>query len=218
MVRSPFYVVQEFLSNKQCEDLISRFEIKTPNKDIDGENVKLERLINPHEGQDLILNKLYLHIAEIEKRYECLYKSTEQLQIIHYPENDKKPAEEIHCESAKFVKKKWVKIKDVDLTGFIWLKDYNSSPPLDPRFEVYGAKIEFPAYNFSLTPQRGTLILFPAGPHFINAISPVAIGDMYQIKINLSITDQDENIWFYDPSKFPCGTQGFLQGWFEEFI
>ncbi len=217
-MNSPFYIVQDFLSGKQVDILLDKFDVKIPNKDPDGNNVKLSRFINSNEGQDMILNKLYLHIAAIEERYNCTYKGTEQLEMIHYPENDKAPAEEVGCENARFIKRKWVKVKDIDLTGFIWLKDHNEQPPLDPRYEIYGGKLEFPGLDVSLTPQRGTLVLYPAGPHFVNAISPIAVGDLYQIKINLSITDKEGGMWFYQPENFPVGRDGLLMSWFKEFL
>ena len=101
--------------------------------------------------------------------------------------------------------------KDVDLVGYVWLKDYNEQVPLDPKHEVYGGKLEFPAFNFSLVPQRGTLVLFPAGPHFISVISPVLLSDLYQIKLTVSIKT-DGHRWFYQPQNFP----GTWQQWFSE--
>lgn len=215
---SPFYIVQDFLSPKHCEELVEKFKVLTPNLNKDLKPIKLERIIKPEEGQDAILSKLYPHIGLIEEKYNALYKGTEQLVLTHYPENDKVPAEPTSCENADFFRKKWIKKKDVDLTGVIWLKDYNDKAPLDDDFEVYGGKLEFPAYNFSLTPQRGTLILYPAGPHFITAINPVLIGDLYQIKVNMSIKSKEGGLWDYNPKLFPCGKEGFLQGWFKEFL
>jgi hypothetical protein len=79
---------------------------------------------------------------------------------------------------------------------------------------VFGGKIEFPAYNFSLVPQRGTLVLFPAGPHFITVISPILLGDLYQIKLNVCINAQGGGRWFYQPQNFP----GKWSDWLSEFM
>jgi hypothetical protein len=215
---SPFYIATDFLSAKFCEELVERFGVRTPNTNPDGKPIKLERIIKSNEGQEIILNKLYSHIGNIERQFDCVYRGIEPVSIIHYPENDKTHAEAPYCENAKFFRKKWIKSKDVDLTGVIWLKEYNETAPLDPRFEICGSKLEFPAYNFSLTPQRGTMVLYPAGPHFVNSISPVVIGDAYQIKINISITAQNGGLWIYDPKNFAVGNEGFLLGWFKEFI
>jgi len=218
MSKSPFLIIQDFFSAKLCEDFVEKFKVNTPNTNQDGRPIKLERIISPIEGQDLFLNKFYNYIGLIEEKYNCNYKGTEQLLLQHFPENDKLPAEETGCDNARFFRKKWIKTRDVDLTGFIWLKDYNDTAPLDDRFEVYGGKIEYPAYDFSLTPQRGTMLLFPAGPHFIHAISPVVIGDMYQIKFNVKITDKNNGLWIYNPQDYAVGNEGFLQGWFREWL
>jgi hypothetical protein len=137
----------------------------------------------------------------------------------YYPENAKKPAETPGCENSEFSRRKWVKTRDVDLTGVLWLKDFNNNVPLDPRTEVYGGKLEFPVYNFSLVPQRGTLVLFPAGPHFISAISPILVSSLYQVKINMCLTAHDGGMWFYQPQQFPYDEgRGALMSWFEEYI
>jgi len=94
------------------------------------------------------------------------------------------------------------------------LKDFNSNVPLDPRHEVFGGKLEFPAYNFSLVPQRGTLVMFPAGPHFITVISPILLGSLQQIKLTVSIRAKDNGIWFYQPANFP----GKWQDWLSEYM
>jgi hypothetical protein len=91
------------------------------------------------------------------------------------------------------------------LVGFLWLKSYHDAVPLDPRIEVYGGKIEFPTYNFSLTPVEGTLVIYPATPHFVTAISHVMLGSLEQIKFNIKLSN-----WAYDPSNFP----GTYKDWF----
>ena len=184
-----------------------------PNLDQDGNPIKMER--HYLEGEDFIFSKLKEIVPDIEEKYDSSFKAAEKMIFQYYPENQKTPAENPGCENSKFLRKKWVKIKDVDLVGFLWLKDYNDQAPLDPRTEVYGGKIEFPAYNFSLTPQAGTLVIFPAGPHFITAISPILIGSLYQVKINICISPDDgSQMWMYDPRKY----KGTWQQWFEQHL
>jgi hypothetical protein len=215
---SPFLILQDFLSIKQCEELVERFKITTPNTDSEGLAIKLQRIIRPDEGQDFFINKLYQHIGAIEEKYDAIYSGIENPYIIHYPENDKRPAEPVGCENAKFFRKKWIQTKDVQLVGHLWLKDFNDAPPYDPAFEVYGGKLELPAFNISLTPQRGTLVIFPAGPHFVTAISPVVIGDLYQIKFNISITAKNGGLWIYNPQNFPISSKGVIQDWFSDYL
>lgn len=206
---SPFIVVQDFLSPLTCEKIIADIEVKDPNKDSNGNPTKLERF-NLKWEQDII-ERFHEVIPDIESRYDATYRGLEKPLFQYFPENAKIPAEPPGCENSKYVRKKWVMHKDVDLVGFIWLKDYNENVPLDPRHEVYGGKLEFPAYNFSLVPQRGSLVLFPAGPHFITVISPILLGDLYQIKLTTSIKQKNGARWFYQPQNFP----GTWQQWFE---
>lgn len=211
-VNSPFIIVQDFLSPLTCEKIVNDIKVDSPDTDINGVPKKLERhnLFWEHE----IVENFQPLIQDIEQRYNALYRGLEKPIFQYYPENSNTPAEQPGCENSKYVRKKWVMHKDIDLVGFIWLKDYNETAPLDPRFEVFGGKLEFPAYNFSLMPQRGTLILYPAGPHFITTISPLLVGDLYQIKLNICITNKNKSKWFYQPQNHP----GTWQQWFESFF
>lgn len=215
--KSPFFVIQDFISSKKCDEIIKAVEIKQPDFDKEGTPIKMER--HHSSIEDILFDRFKEFIPQIEKHYNAKYRATEKLVFQYYPENANKPAEQPGCENSKFGRRKWVKVKDVDLTGFLWLKDFNNNVPLDPRTEVYGGKLEFPVYNFSLVPQRGTLVLFPAGPHFISAISPVLVSQLYQIKFNVCLSAPDDSMWFYQPANFPFDEgRGPLNSWFEQYI
>ena len=209
-MKSPFIIRQDFLSPLACEKIINEIHVAEPNRDIDDNPKKLERHSLFLEQQ--IAERFQEVVPEIEERYNCTYRGLEKPLFQFYPENAKVPAEQPGCENSKYIRKKWVMHKDVDLVGFVWLKDYNESIPLDPRFEVFGGKLEFPAFNFSLVPQRGTLVLFPAGPHFITVISPILLSDLYQIKLTACISNHDKSRWFYNPANFPGTWQDWLSG------
>lgn len=205
--KSPFLVYQEFLSPKACQEVLDLIKVTAPNRDADGYATKLERFHS--EAEDKIFSRFKPLIPEIEAHYNLKYKGTENLVFQHFPEGMKGLAEAPHCENSQFLRKKWVKTRDRELTGILWLKDYHDSVPLDPKFEVYGGKLEFPAYNFSLQPQRGTLMIYPSGPHFITATSPVLVGDLHAVRFHIAADGQ----WFYQPADFA----GSWQEWFEEF-
>lgn len=216
-IRSPFLIYPEFISPKKCQELVSEVEVKIPSYDQDNNPIKMERHFL--EGEDFIYAKLKEIIPDIEARYDSTFKAAEKMTFQFYPENQKSPAEQPGCENSKLMRKKWVKVKDVDLVAILWLKDFNDTAPLDPRTEVFGGKLEFPAYNFSFAPQAGTLVIFPAGPHFITAISPILVGSLYQVKINICISPDDGSVmWMYDPRKYPCGKSGFINSWFSEHV
>lgn len=208
-MKSPFVISQDFLSPQLCELIVDDIWVKAPDTDKDGNPRKLERTVLKWEND--IATRFRELVPEIEDRYSATYRGLDKPIFQYYPENPKEPAEPVGCENSKFLRKKWVMYKDVDLVGFIWLKDYNQNVPLDPRIEVYGGKLEFPVFNFSVVPQRGTLMLFPAGPHFITVISPVLLGDLYQIKLNVSLKTTAGGQFLYQPKDFPGTWSEWLQ-------
>lgn len=210
-IHSPFHVVENFISGSTCEKLIQELGIKEPDRDENDNVVKHERILKDIEYVQLFKGLVQNEVPAIERRYDARVVGMEPPIFSQYFEDQKRPCEPAGCENSKYLRKKWMKVKDVDLVGYIWLKDYGNGVPLDPRFEVYGGKLELTAYNFSLIPQRGTLVLFPAGPHFITAISPVMIGSLEQIKITIKLRTDDDGVWLYQPFNFP----GSFQEWFE---
>jgi len=216
-IRSPFLVIQDFISHKACESILGKIEVRQPDLDKDDRPIKMEH--HNDELENGLFSRFKEFVPTIEERYGAKYRATEKLVFQYFPEDSSKPAENPGCESSKFLRRKWVKMKDIDLTGILWLKDYNNNVPLDPRTETYGGKLEFPVYNFSLVPQRGTLVLFPAGPHFIYAISPILVSPLYQVKFNVCVTEPNGGLWFYQPANFLYDERkGPLESWFNEYI
>lgn len=210
MIHSPFHVIEGFASPLRCEQLARQLGLSEPDQTPDGKPLKHERIVPSDLIGDLASD--FSAISPIlEQRYKAQISGEPGFVFQQFPENPKVPAEQHTAEGWRYLRKKWTKVKDIDLVGFLWLKDYHNSVPLDPRYEVYGGKLEFPGYNFSLTPVRGTLVLFPATPHFIHAISHVMLGSLEQIKITTRLR-HDGLPWIYDPRAFP----GTFQEWFTE--
>lgn len=208
MIHSPFHVIEDFISPLRCEELISELALKVPDRDESGTPLKFERIVPQHTAGD-ILSELDAVSPLIERRYSASIYGEPQVSFQQFFENPAAPALAHTAEGWKYLRKKWTKVKDVDLVGFIWLKSYHATTPLDPRFEAYGGKLEFPAYNFSLTPVRGTLVLFPATPHFVHAMSHMMLGSMEQLKISIRLRAEGLP-WTYVPSSYP----GTYQEWF----
>lgn len=212
MIKSPFLVVEHALSPARCEQLIKDLALNVPDRDDVGAALPHTRILSQPEHVTLVQGVMQELVPQIEERYSSIVKGMEVPVLQQFFENPSRPCQQHGCENAQFLRKKWVKVKDVDLVGYIWLKDFNTGVPLDPRFETYGGKLEFPAYNFSLVPQRGTLVMYPAGPHFITAISPVLVGSLEQIKVTVRMTAADGGMWLYQPREFP----GTYQEWFTQ--
>ncbi len=209
MVKSPFFVIEDAVSPAKCELIIDKLGIQHPSFDENENPLKHERIVTDYELLSYVKDAVLQHRSAIEERYDARLGEIQAPIFQQYFENPKKPCETHGCDNAKYMRRKWVKIKDTDLVAYLWLKDYNSGVPLDPRFEVYGGKLEFPAYDFSLVPTRGTMVIFPGGPHFITAISPVLVGSLEQVKLSLKL-DVPSGGWTYQPDKFP----GTYQQWF----
>lgn len=213
---SPFHVIENFMSPTTCEKLIKSLGVAAPTLEIDGETpIKNERFLADTEFDTILRSALSDHADDIEDRYGAVITGIDRPLFIQHFENPKKAAVPHGCESAKFMRRAWVKTKDVDVVAYVWLKDYNSGVPLDPRFEVYGGKLEFPAHNFSVLPKRGTCVVFPAGPHFITAVSHVFVGSCEYVKFALKLqinTETGEVAWHYNPQNFP----GTYVDWFKQ--
>lgn len=213
--KSPILVYPNFISPKICNKILNDIKVPKIEKRIyDTEQTAFGKMQRFHDASEAIIAaKMQTIEKEISDYYSLTLKHTEKMLFQYYPEGITGPAEEPGCQSSTFVRKKWVKIKDRDLTAVLWLKDYNDEMPLDMETEVYGGKLEFPQYNFSLNPQVGTLIIYPASPHFITAISEVMAGDLYQVRINMAA----EEGWLYQPEKFGSENQDWnYKTWFKD--
>lgn len=190
----PFYVVEEFLSPLLCEEIIDIVDFTVPNKDKDGNEVLTTKTCSAAEG--LIFERLTQLLPEIQAHYRFSYKGTEPLKFEWYPPG---AVGAMAAENSEYLRNKWVRVRPCDLTAILFLSDYQEQPNFDAEYEVYGGKLEFPQHQFGFNPQRGTLVVFPSDPHFINQTSMINVGDLYQVRMQMVGTQP----YIYDPSKFP---------------
>lgn len=204
--KSPFLVKQEFMSPLLCEDIVDTLDLTVPDTDVEDHPL---RTIRMHDRAEMmVFNYIEQIIPELEQHYDITYRGTEQMIFEWYAEECK--GYEPHCENSNYVRKQWLRTKDRDLTGVIFLSDYREHTPFDDEFEVYGGKLEFPQHNFGFNPQRGTLIIFPSDPHFINNTMEILVGDLYQVRFHIAA----ESPLLYDPNKYP----GDYRTWFNDFV
>lgn len=213
-MKSPFIIIQDFLSPLDCDKILDEIWVSQPDIDKDGNAIKMEKSL---PMWDITIIELFRNndvAKHIETTYNVIYKGLQKPIYEIFPENQERFAKTPGCENSIFSRKKWIQNKDIDLVGYIWLKNFVSDLPIDPQTDVYGGKMEFPVYDFSLVPQAGTLVIFPAGPHFITAISPVLAADLYQIKLHINVKKPDGSMWFYDPTPFT----GTYKDWFKDLL
>ncbi len=201
---SPFLIFQQFISPLLCEQIVDDFEAFEPDVDIAGVPVKALR--SSEEAEGIIYEKLQELIPTIQQHYNVEYRNTESIVFEWIPEG---ATTQPTCENSAFLRKKWVRTKDRDLSAILFLCDYQDVVPFDSDYEVYGGKFEFPQHGFGFNPQRGTLVIYPSDPHFINSNAPVTYGDLFQARIQMTT----KKPFIYQPENFP----GDYRTWFKEF-
>lgn len=200
MSKSPFIIIEDFISPLLCEELVDSCYSEIPDTNEDGipiPSIKINRLaeVRLAEAIELIL------VDHLEKYYGFEYKGLHPMEVEWYPEgvSDNKQ----RCENSIMVKQRgkniWYRSNSKDFCGVIFLKDYVDKAPLDPYHEVMGGKLQFLNHNFSINPKRGTLVLFPGEQHFINCTSDIHVGDLHQIRFYLAATKP----YMYDSKQFP---------------
>lgn len=203
--KSPFLVYEDFLSPKQADYIVDTLNIIEPDVNAYDQPIKSAR--SNHHCESVVFNLLESKKAEVEQYYGFTWKGTESMSFEFFPEGCANGLEPT-CSNAIYTNKKWLRNKNRDFTGVIFLSDYNEgvTDEFDPSFEVFGGKLQFPQYDFSFQAKRGTMVIFPAGPNFIHAVSKIEAGDLFMIRFHICA----EQLWPYDPKKF----QGSWKTWF----
>ena len=200
--KSPFYIVEEFVSPLMCEEIIDRANFTVPNTDKDGHDVKT--IITSDAAEEIVYERFMLLVPELSAYYKLIYKGTERISFEWFPEGSKG---DFVCENSEYVRKKWLRTKSRDVTCVLFLSEFNEDPKFDVGYEVYGGKLEFVQHRFGFNPKRGTLVAFPSDPHFINITTPILIGDLFQARIHLAA----KTPFLYQPQDYP----GNYTTWFK---
>lgn len=207
MDKSPFKIYQDFLPGAECDAIAKELRVE-PTLDAHGVAMSMER--HHIATEQSLFEKFKPLIGELESYYTGFkYRGTEHLVFQQFPANGK-PAEAPHCENAVFKRKKWIRVKDRDLTGILWLKDYQETSPFNIETQVLGGKLEFPVYNFGFQAQKGTLVIYPACERFICLTSTVLVGELQCVRFHICGKD----MWLYDPALYP----GDFRTWFSNIV
>ncbi len=203
IAKSPFYVAQNFISPKQTEYIVDDLGYYSPDVDTEGKPIKMFR--HHPDSEKIVYDKFKSLIPKLEKYYQFDHRGTEHMMFEYLAAGVKSEAV---CDNAKWVNKKWVRTKDRDFSAVLFLSDYQDKTPFDSDYEVFGGKLEFLQHKFGFNPERGTLIVYPSGPHFINAMSEILAGDLFIAKFHIAA----QNPYLYQPVNFP----GDYQTWFND--
>lgn len=193
-MKSPFYVIREFISPLLCEGLIANLDWNVPDLDKEGNPIKTFKTND--RGQQVLYDRFVSIIPTLEQYYSFSYRGMEDIIFEWFPEGS---SGIVQCENSSYVRRKWLRTKQRDFTGILFLSDYQDKVPFDNEYEVYGGKFEFPQHHFGFNPQRGTLIVFPSDPHFLNITSQIYAGDLFQARFQLAA----QVPYLYDPKEFP---------------
>jgi hypothetical protein len=201
--KSPFIVYDNVLSPLQCEEIVQGLNFLEPDYDKDDNPIMMHRHYEP--GTLLIHEKIKSLIPFLQGYYNFKYFDSELPQFEFFSTGTiGKP----HCENSQYLNKKWVQCFRRDISYILFLTDYSDKPDMDELYEVYGGKLEFAQHGFGFNPQRGTLIFFPSGPHFLNATALIEKGDLFQVRGHLLA----DTPYMYDPKHFP----GDYTKWFAD--
>lgn len=205
-MKSPFLIFREFISPLQCEDIISGNNNLYPQVDKFGNPIPL------FFGNNLVEVRLIPKLEEevipkMEDHYNTKIKGIKPFTMEWYPEGYTSDKIKPRCENSAFIGGKWMRINDNDFTGILFLNEYQNEVPFDEIYEVYGGELEFPNHKFSFRPQRGTLVIFPGAPNFLNATASIESGELTQIRIHIA----SENLFVYDKNLYT----GDYKTWFK---
>jgi hypothetical protein len=203
--KSPFYIVENFVSPLKCEDLIDTIDFNVPDTDKEGHEVKT---IKYSEGAEkVIYNRIKMIMPELQAYYQFVYRGTERVTFEWFPEGSRGQHQ---SENSEFTRGKWLRTRGRDFSAVLFLCDYQDKVPFEADYEVYGGKLEFAQHKFGFNPQRGTLVVFPSDPHFINCTAPILAGDLYQARIHIAA----QTPYLYNPQDFP----GDYTKWFNSVL
>jgi hypothetical protein len=203
-MKSPFIVVEEFISPLQCEDIIIGNNNTFPNYDKMG---KVQPLFFGNRLAEVRILPILTEeiIPKVEARFGVDVKGVTEFDMEWYSAGYEGTGQ-VRYENSVYNNGEWSRINDHDFTGVIFLNDYNDSAPFDEEYEVYGGQLEFPTHEFAFNPQRGTLVLFPGSPNFANHIASVNAGELTLIRFHLATHEP----YVYNMREFP----GDYRTWF----
>jgi hypothetical protein len=184
MKETPFLVERNFLPPMLCEQIIGDLKIDTMFPTFGQDGKPKSTILHSRLNTQRILSLFEPTVEELERKYNTEYMGTHNLMFEWYPTNYVSS----QIKSDGYIQKRdegWVRYNLIDFTGILWLNNFNDKPDFDENFEVRGGQLEFPMFDISFQPERGTLVLFPTAPNFAHTVAPVQIGSLTQVRFQI---------------------------------
>lgn len=192
--RSPFLILNNFLSPLECENYVYASDLSFPNTEVDGTPVKTTFKLPLLQRR--VWNRIEQYFSSIESYYNVEIDSVSSIDVEWYPE--KCLDEPARCENSLYNGRKWAIRNNYDFTVIVFLKTYNEKTDFDVDFECYGGKLEMINHQFSFNPNRGNAIVFPSNQYFINRTTSPILGDFLQLRFHITCTQRfayDRNMY-----------------------
>lgn len=201
--KSPFYIVDEFISPLQCEDIIERLDNRFTQKDNAGNILSIPKVNRLTEMR--VMPSFKELIPDLETYFDFKYLGTTKFIITWYPTGYNNTS--TICDNSMRTREGWKRIFGYDFTCLIFLNDFRDSAPFDEYYEVKGGKHEYITHGFGFNPTRGTMIFHPSSPNFEYSIAPILAGNLNVIRFNVKAETEYE----YNMNNF----QGDFKTWFK---
>jgi hypothetical protein len=201
--KNPFIVIPDFVSPLTCEDIVDRLTPAFPDLD-ETRRPQSSSSIN-RLSEIRLADYLDEAVEFVETHYDVSIKGVQPLQFEYYPEGCAATAPV--CANSAYMTRQWSRTNNKDFVGVIFLSDYQEKVPFDPSYEVKGGKLQFPTHDFGFNPKRGMLVIFPGNEYFIHNTSEIFAGDLHQIKIYFTASEN----YVYQSRLFP----GNYEVWFK---
>ena len=130
-VKSPFYIISEFISPLLCEQIVDDLDFYIPDTDPE---LTPQKMFKSHERSEAFLfDRIDGVVSQLEQYYGFEYKGTEPMQFEWFPQES---SGNFVCENSNYLRKKWVRTKTNDFTGLLFLSDFQPTIPFDSDYEV----------------------------------------------------------------------------------
>lgn len=200
--KSPFLIVPNAISPLACEEIVDSVDFAA--LDVDRNDKPIETTKLSEFASEFVHNEIHKIQDVIRAKYGSKISFVDQTRVI-WSNSDVVPR--VQSDNSVKIKDKWLRVRNRDLTAVVFLCDFNDKPPFDSDFEVYGGKLEFPAFNFGFNSIRGTMVIMPSDPPFNHVYSPVYEGHLFISKTFITL----EQPFIYTRTNFPGSWSEWLK-------